>query len=99
MAVNNTPICLDLDLQNLRVFGAGELFKGQSTLRTLRRLQDYVLMAFAHLGFNGTTVPDSAALLSALTARCCLGATLAGPALLALGGEEALLQVADLSQC
>ena len=42
---------------------------------------------------------DRAALLSAFTAACCSGATLAWVGLLALGREEALLQVTHLRQC
>ena len=56
-------------------------------------------MALAQLGFNGTTMADRAALLSAFTAACCSGATLAWVGLLALGREEALLQVTHLRQC
>jgi hypothetical protein len=38
VAVNNAPIGLDLNLQYLCIFGAGELFEGQAALRTLRLL-------------------------------------------------------------
>jgi len=99
VAVNNAPIGLDLDLQHLKVVGAGKLFEGQPALRTLRLLQNNILVARIQVGFNGASVADHAALLSALAARHCFGATLAGSALLALGREETLLQITHLRQC
>ena len=99
MAVNNTPIGLDLDLQYLCIFGAGKLFEGQAALRAMRLLQNHILMALTEFVFNSATVAGAADLLSALTACRCFRATFAGPALLALGGEEALLQIPHLSEC
>jgi len=99
VAVNNTPISLDLNLQYLGVFGAGKLFEGQTTFGTLRLLQNNIFMALGEMGFNGATMANRATLLSTLTPWNCLGAAFARFALLALAAKESLLQIAHLSQC